>query len=60
MKSKCTGATEEQLRADQQELKTRELKKAKDVRRIRRIVHGNDNSKRASHVQDEMEKLQLV
>ena len=43
---------------DQQELKTREQKKkAKDGRRIRRIVHENDRSEGTGHVQDEMEKL---
>ena len=49
---------EEQLREDQQELKTREQKKnAKDAEGIRGIVHGNDRNKGTSHVQDDMEKL---
>ena len=53
-------AMEEQLRDDQQELKTREQKKkAKDARRIRGIVHENDKNKRTSHVQDEMVKTHV-
>ena len=45
------------VREDKQELKTREQKKkAKDAKRIRGIVHENDKSKRANHVQEEMEK----
>ena len=53
-----TRATEEQLREDQQELKTREQKKkAKGAKRIFGIVHENEKSKGTSHVQDEMEKL---
>ena len=49
---------EEQLREDQQELKTREQKKnAKDAEGIRGIVHGNDRNEGTSHVQDDMEKL---
>ena len=44
-------AMEEQLRKDQQELKTREQRrKAKDAKRIRGIVHGNNKNKRMSHL----------
>ena len=40
------GAMEEQLRKDQQELKTREQKrKAEDAKRIRGIVHENNKNK---------------
>ena len=42
---------------DQQELKTREQKKAKDAKRTRGTVHENDKNKGTSHVQDEVEKL---
>ena len=48
----------EQLREDQQELKTFEQKKkATDARRIRGIVHENNKSKGTNHVQAEMVKL---
>ena len=48
-------AMEEQLREDEHELKTLENKqKAKDAKRIRRIVH---ELKGTSHVQSEMRKL---
>ena len=51
-------AMEEQLRKDQQERNTQEQKrKAEDAKRIRGIVHENNNSKGTSHVQDEMEKF---
>ena len=49
-------AIKEQLREDEQELKTREQKKAKDAKSIRGIVSENKN-KGTSHVQDEMENL---
>ena len=46
---------EEQLREDEQELKTPEQKKkAKDAKRMRGMFHEN---KGTSHVQDEMRKL---
>ena len=32
-------------------------KKAKDAKRIRRVVHENDKSKGTSYMQDEMEKV---
>ena len=48
-------AIQEQLRVDNQELKTREQnKKAKVSKRIRWIVHENDKSKGTIHVQCEM------
>ena len=48
----------EQLRENQQELKTRELKKkAKDAKRIRGIVHENDKGNGISHVHIKMKKL---
>ena len=51
-------AMEEQLREDQQALKTREQKKnGKDAKMIRGIVPESDKNKGTSHVQDEMEKL---
>ena len=51
-------AIEEQLKEDQQELKTRERKwKVEDAQRIRRIVHENNKNKALSHVQSEMGKL---
>ena len=51
-------AMEEELKEDQQELETREKKrKVEDVKRIRRIVRGNNKNKDLSHVQSEMGKL---
>ena len=45
-------AMEEQMREDQQELKTREKKKeTKDAKRMRGIVHKSNKNKRTSHVQ---------
>ena len=47
-------AMKEQLREDEQELKTREQKMmAKDAKSIRGIVTENDKNKGTSHVQDE-------
>ena len=51
-------AMEEQLRKDEQELKTREQeKKAKDAKWIRGIVQEDDNNKGTGHVHGETEKL---
>ena len=50
--------TEEQLREDQQELKTREKKmQPEDAKKIRGIVHENNKNKRTSRVQNELGKL---
>ena len=45
-------AIEEQLKEDQQELKTRERKrKVEDAKRLRRIVHENNKNEELCHVQ---------
>ena len=51
-------AMEEQLREDEQELKVWEHKnKAKDVNRMRGLVHENNENEGTTHAQDEIEKL---
>ena len=51
-------AMEEQLREDEQDLKTREAKKeVKDAKRIRGIFHANDKNKGTGRVLGEMENL---
>ena len=51
-------AVEEQLKEDEQELKTREKKKqSTGAKRIRGVVHENNKNKGRSHLQGEMEKL---
>ena len=48
----------EELRGDEQESKVwDQKKKAKDVKKMRGIVHENDKNEGTNHAQDEMEKL---